>query len=42
MCNVMGVLTCVQGKSMLDFYQQYWVPYATVLTDMEREGIQVH
>lgn len=28
-------------KSMWDFYQRYWVPFATLLTDMEREGIRV-
>lgn len=29
------------GKTMYDFYVRYIVPYAHVLTDMEREGIQV-
>ena len=26
---------------MFDFYQQYWLPYGELLTDMERAGIQV-
>ncbi|KAA0167896.1 hypothetical protein FNF31_00224 [Cafeteria roenbergensis] len=30
-----------QGLSMLDFYERYIVPFAVVLTDMEREGIRV-
>ncbi len=30
-----------QGKSMYDFYTQHLVAYGEVLTDMEREGIQV-
>ena len=30
-----------QDKSMYDWYRTYMVPYAEVLTDMERAGIQV-
>jgi DNA polymerase I-like protein with 3'-5' exonuclease and polymerase domains len=30
-----------QGKSMLEFYEEYLVPFAMLLTDMEREGIRV-
>lgn len=31
----------VGSKSMWDFYNEYYIPFATVLTDMERAGIQV-
>lgn len=31
----------VQEKTMYDFYMTYFVPYAQVLTDMERAGILV-
>lgn len=30
-----------QSKTMMDFYREYIVPFAVVLTDMEREGIRV-
>lgn len=31
----------VGNRSMWDFYKLYYIPFATVLTDMERAGIQV-
>ena len=39
---VLSYLLSLQGKNMYDFYQQHLVAYGEVLTDMEREGIQVH
>lgn len=30
-----------QEKSMMDFYEMYFIPFAEILTDMERRGIYV-
>ena len=30
-----------KGRNMLDFYERYLVPFAEMLTDMERRGIYV-
>jgi hypothetical protein len=35
--NVMGVT----HKSLYEFYQEYWVEFGKVLTDMEREGMPI-
>jgi hypothetical protein len=29
------------NQTMWDYYQNYWLPFGEVLTDMEREGIKV-
>ncbi len=29
------------NRTMWDYYQNYWLPFGEVLTDMEREGIKV-
>ncbi len=28
----------IPGKNMFDFYQRYFVPFGSLLTDMERNG----
>ena len=33
--------TWAKGRTMLDFYERYLVPFAEMLTDMERRGIYV-
>lgn len=30
------------NRTMWDYYQNYWLPFGEVLTDMEREGIKVN
>ena len=38
----MGLLTSLRQRYTLwDFYQQYWLPFGELLTDMEREGFLV-
>ncbi len=39
--NKLENTTWAQGQNMLDFYKRYLVPFAEMLTDMERRGIYV-